>query len=72
MCSGPMIDEQEEGALASWKGDGDVGQLQLNDANMEEVSFNEDTSFTVKIQAPGIEPINFQVLNPLIVPMCDL
>lgn len=70
MRSGPMIHDQDEGALASWKGDSDVGQL--DDANLEEVSFNEDTSFTVKIQAPGIEPINFQVLNPITVPVCDL
>ncbi|XP_076130997.1 clustered mitochondria protein homolog [Alosa pseudoharengus] len=59
MRSGPLIHDQEEGALATWKGDSDVGQA--GDANMEEVSLNEDTSFTVKIQAPGIEPINFQV-----------
>ncbi|KAL2094588.1 hypothetical protein ACEWY4_009307 [Coilia grayii] len=62
MRSGPMIHDSEEGALATWKGDSGTGQP--GDASMDGVGLNEDTAFTVKIQAPGIEPINFQV-SPL-------
>lgn len=56
--------------MATLKGDDETGQH--GEANMEEVGLNEDTSFTVKIQAPGIEPINFQVLNPITLAVCNL
>ncbi|XP_063058473.1 clustered mitochondria protein homolog [Engraulis encrasicolus] len=59
----PMLHgEGEEGALAPWNGDSGTGQP--GDASIDEVGLNEDTAFAVKILAPGIEPINFQV-SPL-------
>lgn len=55
-CNAP--DQKEEaGSKQDGMGDADNG----DDANEQEVIVIQDTGFTVKIQAPGIEPFDLQV-----------